>query len=229
MKRKYYYPTTLLALFPFLQNLCAKAPGYTAQLGITGQQLSFLNLMCALLEALNNYWNQAKRFSEDWTGLRKACFLGAPGAPAPAWPVWTGPATAPIGLDTGCNDKLRAIIQRWKVAPGYTDAIGEELGIVGAEIDVDPDTVQPALQVDLVAGQPKIEVSMLSFDAAEIEVNRGSGYGLLNVTTGAPLVDTHPLPAPGESDVWTYRAILRANNARVGQWSLPVAVPVMGI
>ena len=229
MKRKSYYPGTAGAMLPFLQNLCARAPNSTTQLGITGPEQSFLNLMCDLWQALSDLQTRAKHFAEEWTSLREACSDGPVNSPAPAWPVWTGPATSPVGLTTGCGAKLRAIIRRWKSAPGYTAALGEDLGIVGTEISVNPETAQPELRVAFVAGQPQITASPPVFDAVENEVNRGTGFQLLDVSTGAPLVDTHPLPASGESDVWTYRGILRDNNVRVGQWSLSVPVPVMGI
>ena len=229
MKRKYYYPHSLGTLFPFLQNICAKAPNYVTQLGITPADLSFLNLTCALCSALNDYQNRAKRFAEDWTGLRHSCFLGPITTAPPVWPAWTGPATAPIGLEAGCGVKLRAMIKRWKTAAGYNDPIGEDLGIVGPEDNVDPATAQPELRVALVAGHPEISAGLQGFDSVEFEVNRGAGFAMLDVSTGGPVVDNHVLPPPGDSDVWTYRGILRVNNARVGQWSLNVPVPVIGI
>ena len=143
--------------------------------------------------------------------------------------MWTGPATAPIGLTTGCGEQLRAMIARWKKEPGYTESIGTILGIVGTEIDIDPETAQPDLRVDLIAGRPVISAGLQGFDAVEVEVDRGSGFNLFNACTGAPITDTHPLPAPGESDVWTYRGVLREGDKRVGQWSLAVPVAVIGI
>ncbi len=228
-KRLYYYPTNDGAMLPFLQNLCAKAPNYLTQLSITGADVSFLTLMCALWNNLTDYQNRAKRFAEDWTSLRKACFDGPPNSPAPAWPVWNGPASSPVGLDTGCDTKLRGMIKRWKTAPGYTEAIGEDLGIVGDEIILNPTTAQTEVQVNMKAGHPQITAALLGFDSVEFQVNRGTGFELLDVSTGAPVTDQHPLPAPGQSDVWTYRAILRMNNQPVGQWSLNVPVPVIGI
>jgi hypothetical protein len=55
----------------------------------------------------------------------------------------------------------------------------------------------------------------------EIQVDRGDGkgYGLLTV-------DTQPFPA-GKA-VWSYKAIYRADDAQVGQWSQVVSVAVGG-
>lgn len=228
-KRLYYYPTNDGAMLPFLQNLCAKAPNYLTQLDITGGDVSFLTLMCALWNNLTDFQNRAKRFAEDWTSLRKACFDGPPNSPAPAWPVWNGPGTSPVGLTTGCDTKLRGMIKRWKTAPGFTEAIGEDLGIIGDEIILNPTTAQTEVQVNMKAGRPQISAPLLGFDSVEFQVNRGTGFELLDVSTGAPVTDQHPLPPLGESDVWTYRAILRMDNQPVGQWSLNLPVPVIGI
>ena len=155
--------------------------------------------MCDLWHALSDLQNRAKHFAKEWTSLGEVCFDGPVNSPAPAWPVWTGPVTSPVGLTTGCGIRLRAIVRRWKSAPGYTLAIGDDLGIVGSEINLDPDSAQPDLRVTLVAGHPQISASPQMFDAVEIEVNRGSGFTLLDITTGSPVVDTHPLPPAGQS------------------------------
>ena len=229
MKRQYYYPKTWGALLPFLQNLSAKAPHYVAQLNVTPAELEFLTRMSAACAALVNFQHQAKNFAEDWTRLRDQCFDGATTAPPPAWPAWNGPATPPVALESGCNIKLRALLHRWKTAAGYNDAIGENLGLVGPVIAVDAVGAQPELRVKLVAGRPEISASLEHFDAVELEVDRGEGFALLDVSTGPPVRDAHPLPAAGTSAVWTYRGILRAKNTRVGQWSPVVVVPVLGI
>ena len=62
----------------------------------------------------------------------------------------------------------------------------------------------------------------------EIQVDRadGKGDGLLTVATTASYVDTTPFPAT--KTVWTYKAIFRANDVEVGQWSQTVSVAVGG-
>ena len=216
-------------MLPFYQNLCETAPAYVAQLGITPEELALLNTACSLWLSLTDLQNQAKRFAEDCTRVRDACFVPSSDSTPLAWPVWTGPAAPPVIMETNLETKIRAMLQRWKTAPGYTEAIGVDLGIVGAEVQVDDAKLAPELRVKLLAGHPQIRGTLLGFDALEVHVDRGNGFALFDVSTGAPLADRHPLPPPGQSLLWTYRAILREDNQRVGQWSKSVTVPVVGI
>jgi hypothetical protein len=64
--------------------------------------------------------------------------------------------------------------------------------------------------------------------SCEIQVDRGDGhgFGLLTVDTTPNYVDTQPFPTA--KTVWSYRAIYRGDDARVGQWSSPVSVAVGG-
>lgn len=229
MKRRHFFPKALRGLLPFYQNLCDRAPAYVARLGITPEELELLNTACSLWRSLTDLQNSAKRFAEDCTRVRDACFVPSSDSTPPAWPVWSGPAGPPVTMETNLETKVRALLQRWKVAPGYTGAIGADLGIVGAEVQVDAAKRAPELRVALVAGHPQIRAGLLGFDALEVQVDRGNGFALFDVSTGAPLADIHPLPPPGESQLWTYRAILREDNRRVGQWSQNVPVPVFGI
>ncbi len=62
-------------------------------------------------------------------------------------------------------------------------------------------------------------------DLCEIEVDRGNnaGFKLLAYDSTPSYVDTL---APTVLVKWTYRAIYRVDNSRVGQWSAPVSITV---
>ena len=66
--------------------------------------------------------------------------------------------------------------------------------------------------------------------ALEICVDRGEGKGweMLVIATQAHFVDTHPLPAAGQSAIWKYRAIYRDHDVPTGQWSEVLTTTVMG-
>jgi hypothetical protein len=63
----------------------------------------------------------------------------------------------------------------------------------------------------------------------EIHVGRGDGKGsvLLTIDTVPDYVDTQPFPAT--KTVWSYKAIFRADDAQVGQWSKVVSGAVGGL
>ena len=226
MKRNDYWPDSDAECVLFLQNIATKMANYVTVLGITGPDQSFISLAAALAQSVLMYQDQAKKFAKDWSALKRSVFTGDPAAAPPSWPKWNGPATAPVGLASGLERQIREIVRRWKAAPGYTTGIGEDLGIIGTEININPATLQPALDVRMNGGQPEIDWNKQHMEALELEVDRGAGPQLLTIVTSGSTVDNHPLPAPGQSAVWTYRAIYRLNNQRVGLWSDAVQIAV---
>ena len=60
-------------------------------------------------------------------------------------------------------------------------------------------------------------------DLLELEVDRGSGFQLLAYDSTPDYLDTTPITVAAK---WTYRAIFRVGDARVGQWSGPVSINV---
>lgn len=71
-----------------------------------------------------------------------------------------------------------------------------------------------------LAGQS--QVSLLY----QIHVDRSNGWELLTIDTTAGYTDTHPLPTTPQK--WTYKAIYRLSDARVGQWSNENSITVGG-
>jgi hypothetical protein len=63
-------------------------------------------------------------------------------------------------------------------------------------------------------------------DQLELEVDRGQGFVLLAIDTTPGYTDSQPFPAAPVK--WTYRAIYRLGDNRVGQWSKPVSITVGG-
>ena len=62
----------------------------------------------------------------------------------------------------------------------------------------------------------------------ELKVDRGDskGFVFLAIDTTPGYTDTQPFPDPPAK--WTYQAIYRMADNRVGQWSAPASVTVGG-
>jgi hypothetical protein len=138
------------------------------------------------------------------------------GAPPPAVPPGIFPRNSALAL-------------RIKKHPAYTEAMGQDLGIIGAEQTVDYTSLKPVLQITLQAGHPVLGWRKQGMDSLELWVDRGDGKGFvfLAIDTVPGYTDTAALAA-GASAVWKYKGIYRESDEQVGQWSDVVSTPVMG-
>jgi hypothetical protein len=168
--------------------------------------------------------------SQQWTSWKNLERAGgtppAMGAPvAPAFPA-AMPAVAP-----GIEVRFRALVQIIKTNANYNEAIGEALGIEGAQ-HTGPDlaAIQPVIAAVISGNHVNVKWGWggngAYLDMCELQVDRGDGKGfvLLAFDTTPNYTDTQPFPAAPVT--WIYRAIYRVGDAQVGQWSLPVSVTV---
>ena len=195
---------------------------YAATLNVTPAQLTaqaadadYFNYVLACREVVQNAASQ-------WSGWRQLMRDGGPippaGAPvvAPVFPAVV-PAVAP-----GIEPRFRALAQQIKTSANYNPTIGEALGIEGTEqTGADLTTVKPLLDAIIKGTNVFLPWNWGGFstdlDILEIEVDRGQGFVLLTYDTTPGYTDTTPFPATPTK--WTYRAIYRVGDSRVGQWS----------
>lgn len=168
--------------------------------------------------------------AQQWTAWRE--LLRSGGTPPPdgvPQPPVLPTTVAAVGL--GVEIRFRALVQQIKTHPGYNPGIGQILGVEGAEITgPNLNTIQPDFDVATRGGEVRINWTWMGFvdflDAIEIQVDRGDGKGFVFLTIDSTpgYVDTEPFPAAPVK--WTYRAIFRVGDKRVGVWSKPVVVTV---
>jgi hypothetical protein len=215
-----------------MQTFKSAIGAYAATLGVSPASVTtqaadadYFNYVLASQKIMQNGARQ-------WTGwkdlLRRGGDLPPSGAPvAPAFP----PAVPPVA--PGIESRFRALVKQIKAQASYNPSIGEALGIEGAE-QTAPDyaTIQPDISATINGTHVDLGWDWGGFanflDQLEAEVDRsdGKGYVLLAIDTTPGYTDNQPFPtAPVK---WTYRAIYRVEDSRVGQWSKPVSVTVGG-
>ena len=144
----------------------------------------------------------AKQATQDWVAARRA-------------------------VEGNARSRSKAIKGRTDYTPGR----GAQLGIEGPE-QTGPDltTIQPVITATISGNRVEVGWGWQGYAAflnlCEIQVDRGDGhgYGLLAYDTTPGYVDTQPFPATPTK--WTYRAIYRVGDGRVGQWSQNAAITV---
>ena len=152
----------------------------------------------------------------------------APASGAPVAPTYPSAAT-PVA--PGIEKRFRDLCRIIKAHPSYNTAIGDALGIVGEESGaLDFSTFKPELKLELSGGQVLIrwgwQGKSAYLDLLEIQVDRGSGYTLLAFDSTPNYLDTTPAPATPQK--WTYKAIFRVGDQRIGQWSDEVSLTIGG-
>ena len=230
MSKSYYLPSDDNGKAGWLNNLSGKLPTYQAALGLSGGDVASVTADAAFFTYALNAQIQVAAYSQQWTAYKNAARNGNAPALGAIPPAPVLPTPAPAMVAPGIFGRATALVARIKVAPGYTDSIGQALQLIGADNPVDPTTLKPLLDVELDAGQVVIGWTKQGMDGLEIWVDRGDGKGFifLAVDTIPDYSDTAPMPAAGQSALWKYKAIYLQADQRVGQWSDVVSIPVAG-
>jgi len=226
MPKSYFIPADEPGKRIWLDNFAAKLPTYAATVGVTAAEVAQTTADAAYFSFVVGAHNQHTKTTRDWTAYKTALRSGTTIGAMPTTPALGVPPTA---VPAGIFSRVSALAARIKKHPAYTEAIGQDLGIIGAEQSVDPTTVKPVLNLTLQAGHPNVGWSKSGMDGIEIWVDRGTGaFAFLTIDTVPDYLDTFALPAAGASAVWKYKAIYRLNDEQVGQWSDVATIGVMG-
>jgi hypothetical protein len=212
---------------PWLSNIAGKLNTYAGIVGVSPAEVTQVVQDKAFWEYVMDAKNKFANHAQDWTAYKNAARSGDALGNMPTPPAL---GAAPALVPPNIFGRIGALIVRIKKHPGYTDAIGNDLDIIGAEQTIDPSTMKPVLNLILQAGHPLVRWKKQGMDAIELQVDRGDGKGFvfLAIDTIPDYLDTADLPAAGASAVWKYRGIYRLADERVGQWSDVASISVMG-
>jgi hypothetical protein len=227
MAKSYYLPSDDAGRLSWLNNFSAKLPSYSTALGLTAGDVTSVTNDAAFFAYALNCQQQVAAYAQQWTTYKNAARDGSDPALGLA-PVAPNLGIAPTVVAPGIISRVKAIVARIKVAPGYTDAIGQALQIIGTDQTVDVNSMKPVLTVELDAGQVVVGWTKQGMDGIEIQVDRGAGFVFLAIDTIPDYTDTAAMPAAGQSALWKYKAIYLQADQRVGQWSDVVSIPVAG-
>ena len=212
----------------WLSNLSSKLPAHAATVGVTPAEVTSTqadNLYFTWVCKAKDFYSTA---TQQWTAYKNAAREGT-GVTLGDLPAAPNLGGVPDPVAPGIFTRAAALAGRIKKHSGYTEAIGQNLGIIGADQTVDLTAMKPVLTLTLQAGHPNVGWTKQGMGALEIWVDRGTGtFAFLALDSEPDYLDTAPLPAPGTSAVWKYKAIYRLHDEQVGQWSDVASISVMG-
>ena len=227
MKRKFYLPPGDNARLAWLQNFSSKIGTYAAALGITPAEVTAIAAYYVMLGYILGIIDQVRAFSQDLTKFKDKLMMASLGTPLGAVPALTL-AAAPPAVDAGIFTIIAGIVKRIKGSTNYNENIGEDLGIIGADIIIDFENLQPDLKITFDVLRPKLKYKKGGTDGLNIYVDRSDGRGMLffKYVTKTTYIDTEELPEGVNSAVWIYKGIYVVNDTEVGQPSAAMSVTV---
>lgn len=207
----------------WLTNFAQKLPAYGTVLGLSAAVTASVAADAAyydwVMKAVFAYRDNA----HAWTAFKNALAEGTKLGDPPTTPSLTA---APPVVAADVIGRLTKLVTTLKNAPGYTDAIGQDLGIIGPDSPrPDPNTFKPLLRISRTALGPLIKWSKQGNRrlVLYLEVDRGTGWQFLALDTEPDYVDTAPATTPA---TWKYRAQYRLGDVPTGEWSDAVSVVV---
>ncbi len=142
--------------------------------------------------------------------------IGTPIGDFPSMPTIPAP---PDAVPAGIFKRLAKTVQRIKNHPKYTDAIGKDLGIIGAEDIFDEDTYKTELTAEVFPGYVRISFVKGNAEAVNIysRMEGETAWVFLATDQHSPYNDTRPLADPATPETREYMGMGVIDDEEIGQ------------
>lgn len=218
-------PRTDTELALWLTNFSTSFAAHATALGFTAADVSAVNADAAMLnyvvgELLPTY----KTALQARTSFKNRMVFGPATAAAAALPPPPATGTAPALVPTGILPRLRNLVQRIQLAPGYTEDIGLDLGINGPEGGPSAPGTPPKPTVKARSNGPgtvQLDFSKEKFDGVLVEGLRDGedGWQSLGLDSYSPYIDDRPPKVAGKPEMRQYRVRYMLRDQPTGEWS----------
>lgn len=226
-RKEPWYPTRESDLPPWHTTYAAALATHGVTLEIDpADQLAADNnrdMIELLVDAALEYKNNLS----EVVAYKNEVFYG-PAGPLPATPTVPGAIVPVIGALAGVEARTRALVQQIKAHDNYTEAIGQDLGVIGAE-PPPPAEIKPEGDVTAMPNfQAVIAFLKGQYDGVDIESQVGSETTWMHIAFDgfSPYTDTRPPQTPNTPEERRYRLRYRLNDAPVGLYSDTLTVTV---
>lgn len=221
-----YLPKSIGDLAIWYANFAAKIGGYAATFNLAAAEVTQVQTDNAAIQFVVNGQQIRQTDAQEWTRYRDLMLFAPLGTPMPPVPTPGNVGSLPAGAQASIIPRLRKLVERIKAHPNYTQAIGEDLGIVPPKSQ--PGVAKPTLKAQAETDyQVRLTFSMRRYPMIEIQSRRGNEaeFSTLAYDTASPYLDTRPPLNAGQSELREYRArYINKDNQPVGEWSDVVIV-----
>lgn len=147
MSRRSWWPGPLAQQLVVVNNIKEKIGNYEATFGWLPAQVTAVETLCTEIVQAITYADTSKATMQSVTQWRDQVLYGEP-MDALASPTPEFAAPADLTFHRGCVDKLSKYRELMTANLNYTEAIGEDLMIIGDEITPVSPNVEPALKIE---------------------------------------------------------------------------------
>ena len=220
MAKDDWLPTREDELLPWFNNFNAKLPGYSVTLNLSVGDLAAVAADAAMTAFSVNGVAIFKAEQKEWVDFKNLELYGPLGQPTPGVPS-VPTLTAPTLVAPGILRRTRDLVLRIKAHPNYTEVIGEDLGIIGAE-QAGPVEIKPTGQAEALPNhEVRITFVKAGHDGVDVESQRAgeTAWTYLAFDGFSPYVDTRPPLTPGQPEERRYRVRYRDADVPVGDYS----------
>jgi len=217
-----YYPHRDSERVLWHNTFSSKLATYATQLDLTTTDVNGAKADALYLAYIIGFLESVLTYKQQLTAFKNILLNGINLGALPA--LVSG--TAPAAVNAGIQKRTRSMVQRIKNHRNYTEAIGNDLGIIGSELSIDPDQLKPVLKITLDVGKPHIKWEKQNADSIHLyaDHNDGRGYVFVANITRREYLDI--IQTPAQPTVWKYKAIFVLNDEEVGLFSDEVKVTV---
>lgn len=227
MERQRYLPSPNPEFNIWFQTFATKITTYKTKYGITDEEEKDAKESAADFNYRLNATSMVEAWGKQWTAYRNALRYGVPeGATvqAPVAPVLT--PVSPVA-NPGAAERISNLVKKIKNHPQYSFADGQDMGIEGAEIIINPNELQPHLTAFTgTGGRPGLRWKKEHTDGIVVYKDEGNGYRKYDMDIHPDYEDKAPMPA--QPAVWKYKIIYLYHGEEAGQWSNEITFNVGG-
>ena len=210
----------------WLNNFTTKINTYATLVGITPAEVTAVQKDTAMYTYIVNMVEVYKQTLNNITSYKNLLRHAVGQQHLGAIPTVPALGTAPATVSEGVFDRISRLVKRIKASTSYTEAMGNDLGIIAPVQTFDVTTLQPELKITLDGDRPHIKCAKGYSDAIDLYVDRkdGSGFVLIGRLTKPDYIDIVDLPANVLLTEWDYKARYVIDNNVVGTMSAVTSI-----
>lgn len=209
-------------------NFSSKINTYATIIGITPAEVLAAQKDIAMYAYVVNMQEAFKQTLNNITSYKNLLKHAVGQQHLGALPVAPTLAAPPTLVAEGVFDRISKLVKRIKAHAAYTEAMGNDLGIIAPVQVIDVNTMQPELKINLDGDRPHIKCTKGYSDAIDLYVDRkdGNGFVLIGRLTKPDYIDIVDLPSNVLLAEWDYKARYVIDNNTVGVMSSIASIVV---